>query len=127
MLQPFHNEEAVRVGEDTYRLVLNFRAIDATETQLGGRSYESILNELLVGRPSVGLQARVVWGLLREHHPHISLEEADALARGPSSGDIGVALGKLLHAAFPIIQEPKAKDANPQVRRGRSQSSARSG
>lgn len=127
MLQPLYNEEAVRVGDHTYRLVINFRTIDATETQLGGRSYESALTELLTGRPSTGLQARVVWGLLREHHPEVTIEEADALARGPSAADIGEAIGKLLHAAFPIVQTPKAKGENPPKRRGQSKPSMKRG
>lgn len=127
-LQAFYNEEAVKVGEDTYRLVINFRTIDATESQLGGRSYESVLTEMLAGSPSVGLQARVVWGLLREHHPDVALEEADALARGPAAVEIGIAIGRLLHAAFPMsVPDKKAKAPNPRKRRGRSKSSASSG
>lgn len=122
--KPFYNEEAVKVGDDTYRLVINFKAIDATESQLGGRSYEDVLSETVAGRASVGTQARIVWGMLREHHPEITVEEADALARGEASILIGAAIGKLILAAFPFNdQQPKAKGQNPPKRRGASKPS----
>jgi hypothetical protein len=119
MVQPFYNEEAVTADGETYRLVINFRTIDATESVLG-RSYDSVLREMLIGKPSVGLQARVVWGLLREHHSDITLEQADALARGKSGKLFGFAIGNLFQAAFPFAGEPKEKGPNPPKRRGAS-------
>lgn len=120
MVQPYYNEQAVTVGDETFRLVINFKTIDATESLLGGRSYDMILGEMLTGRPSVGTQARVVWGLLREHHPEITLEQASALARGEAGERVGIAIAQLLNAAFPLADEPKAKGKNPPQRRGAS-------
>lgn len=118
MLQAYYHEESVTVGGETYRLVLNFKTIDATESVLGGRSYDSILGEILSGSPSIGLQARVVWGLLREHHPEIPLELASSLARGEAGETVGIALAKLIQAAFPTAQGTKEKGKNPPKRRG---------
>jgi len=122
MVKPYYNEQAVTVGEETYRLVINFKTIDATESLLGGRSYDTILGEMLAGNPSVGLQARVVWGLLQEHHPKVTLEEASALARGEAGEAVGAAFAKLIEAAFPTA-EPEAKGKNPPKRRGASKPS----
>ena len=122
MVQPYYNEQAVKVGDETFRLVINFKTIDATESILGGRSYDAILGEMLAGRPAVGTQARVVWGLLREHHPEVTLEQASALARGEAGETVGIAIAKLLTDAFPIAEE-KPKGKNPRKRRGASKPS----
>jgi len=125
-LAPYYNEQAVSIDGETYRLVINFKTIDATESVLDGRSYDKILGEMLAGNPPVGLQARVVWGLLREHHPEVTLEQASALARGEAGEAVGYAIGKLIMAAFPAAKG-KAKDANPPKPRGASRPSSKRG
>jgi hypothetical protein len=117
-LQPFYNEQAVEVDGETYRLVLNFRTIDATESVLGGRAYDEIIEELVCGQPAVGTQTRVVWGLLREHHPDVTLDQAATLARGKASVAVGDAIGKLIDAAFPAADAEKEKEKNPPEPRG---------
>lgn len=116
--QPYYNEQSVEVDGEAYRLVMNFRTIDATESVLGGRAYDEVIEELLSGRPSIGLQTRVVWGLLREHHPEVTLEQASSLARGKAGVAVGEAIGKLIDASFPAADAVKEKDRNPPKRRG---------
>lgn len=125
--KPFYHEQSVTIDGATYRLVINFLAIDATESVLGGRAYPDILDDLLAGK-SVGVQARVVWGLLREHHPELTLEEAAALTIGAAGDTIGLAIGELILAAFPaLVVGEEAKGKNPPKPRGASRSSTRRG
>lgn len=127
-LAAFHHEQAVKVGGDTLRLVLNFGSIDAIEG-LVGRGFDTILPELVGSdaRPPLGLQGRVVWGLLREHHPEISLDQAATLLFGEASMSVGIAMGALINAAFSPADPTKAKPANPRKPRGASRSSSKPG
>lgn len=121
MFKPFYNEEAVKIGDDTIRLVINFRAMDATES-LVGRNYDEVLKEMAAGDPPLSLQGKVVWGLLREHHPDLSLDHAMTLLFGEPSVAVGFAMNKLLNAAFPAA-DPEAKGKNPTKPRGASKPS----
>lgn len=115
-LKPFYCEQSVKVGDEAYRLVVNWAMIDATESLLG-RPFDEVLTELLtpVPAPRMGTIGRVLWGLLREHHPEITLEEAAGLMFGETGETIGIAIGKLMMDAFPT-QEEKGK--NPRKPRG---------
>jgi hypothetical protein len=110
-LQPFYNEQAVVVGETAFRLVINFRTLDAIES-LTGKDFDSILAQLGGKRVPLSLQAKLVWGLLREHHAEVTLDEAMGLTRGVVGETIGLAIGQLITAAFPPETE-KAKGKNP--------------
>jgi len=128
----FYHEEQVTVGDETLRLVINFAALDAVES-LTGRSFDRILAEFTdegePGRPAkepgVALQGKVVWGLLRQHHPELSLDQVAGLLFGPTSAKIGAAIAKLMAAAFPPAEAAaeKAKAANPPEPRGASPTS----
>lgn len=122
-LAAFYNEEAVKVGDETLRLVINFHTIDATESLLG-RDYDSLIAELTnpaVTMP-VATQAKTLWGLLREHHPEINIDQVMTLVYDPEIGvAIGLAMHKLIKAAFPMAEKPKGK--NPPKRRGASKAS----
>ena len=120
MLQAFYNEEAVTVGGDTYRLVINFRAIDATESLLG-RSYNTILGEITSPDAPLSLVGKVLWGMLREHHPDVSLDQTASLLFGETGIKVGMAVSKLLNAAFSEAEDkPEAKGKNPRKPRGAS-------
>lgn len=124
-LKPFYCEQQVKVGDEAYRLVVNFGMIDATES-LTNRGFDEILAELLTVSPPprMGTIGRVLWGLLREHHPKVTLEEAAGLMFGDTGETIGIAIGKLMMDAFP---EEKEKGANPPKPRGASRRSSRRG
>jgi hypothetical protein len=120
MLKPFCHEQAVVIDGETLRLVLDFRAIDATE-QLLGKGYDAILDELQKPEATLGFQGKVLWGLLREHHPELSFDQILTLQMGENGLTMGLALQKLLEAAFPTAD--KAKAENPPKRRGASRPS----
>lgn len=119
MPKPFYSEQSVVIDGETLRLVINFKAIDATEKFLG-RNYGEILDELQEPNCPIGTTVGVVWGLLREHHPESSIDQAATLCFGAHSVAVGLALTDLLHAAFPVAE--KEKGPNPPKRRGRSRS-----
>lgn len=121
MSKPFYNEEQVKVGDETYHLVLNFRALDCIEG-LTGQSMTEILPQL--SNPPHSLAAKLLWGLLREKHEGITLDEAAGIAFGENSGPVGVAMGSLISRAFNL---GKSKDENPPKRRGKSKGSGKSG
>ncbi|KQM88658.1 hypothetical protein ASE67_02645 [Sphingomonas sp. Leaf23] len=123
MLAAFYHEEQLTVGDETLRLVINFAALDAVES-LTGRAFDRILADFTKkdAEPQLSLQGKVVWGLLRQHHPEITLDQVAALLFGPTGARIGAAIAKLMAAAFPAAEpaDPKAKGANPRKPRGAS-------
>lgn len=125
MPQAFYHERVIDHDGEKLRLVINFKGIDATEQLFGGRGYDSILDELQEDDCPIGTTGRVVWGLLREHHPEVTIDEAASLLFGETGVKIGLALSELLPAAFPATE--KAKGANPPKPRGRSRHSTRGG
>lgn len=125
MPEPFYHEQQVTtVDGEELTLAINFRAIDATE-QLVKRGYDEILEDLQKDNGMVGLKGKVIWGLLREHHPEYSLDHTLPLMRGENGVRMGLAIERLLHAAFPSVEKEKGK--NPPRRGGRSRSSEGSG
>lgn len=121
MLAAFYNEAQVTVGDDTLRLVVNMRTIDATE-QLVGMDMPSALQILLSPSPPLALGGKVVWGMLREHHPDVSLDQALGLMFGDTGAAVGVVMGDLLRRSFHLGEEAKDTE-NPPKRRGASKSS----
>jgi hypothetical protein len=129
-IQAFRHEEVVKIGDDALRLVLNFRALDAIESETQ-RPFDTILSQLTArgAVPPTSLVSRVVWGLLREHHADIDIDQATGLTNGADASAIGVAMGKLFETAFPraAAPDPKAKPANPRKPRGASKPSSSRG
>jgi hypothetical protein len=114
-MRPFYNEEQLTVGDETLTLVLNFRALDCIES-LTGETMPAILPQL-VGDPPYSLVGKVLWGLLREKHEGVSLDEAAGVAFGDEGAKVGLAIGTLLQRGFNLGE---AKGENPPKRRGRS-------
>lgn len=124
-MKPFYQEQLVEVDGEKFTLAINFKAIDATE-QLSGRDYDDILNELQSPGCRTGTMGRAVWGLLREHHPDMTLDETLSLIAGEKNGlKVGLALRELLQAAFPTAAE--AKGGNPPKPRGVSKPTSNGG
>lgn len=115
MPKPFYHEQSVVVDGETFQLAINFRAIDATE-QLVGRGYDEILEDIQKTDAPIGLLGKVLWGLLREHHSDLSLDQIFTLSRGEDGVTMGLAMSQLLEAAFPVSE--KAKGKNPPTPRG---------
>lgn len=119
-LKPFHHEQSVVIDGEALTLTINFRAIDATE-QLLGRGYDEIIDEIQQPSAPVGLTGKVLWGLLREHHPDLSLDQILTLQFGDNGVTMGLAIQQLLTAAFPTAEKEKGK--NPPKPRGASKPS----
>lgn len=127
MPKPFYNEQTVVVDGETLRLAINFRAIDSTE-QLIGLAYDDILDEIQREGAFTGMSTKVLWGLLRQHHPEITLDETASLCYGDAGVVVGLAMRELLAAAFPEPGEhEQAKDANPPERGGQLQTTESNG
>jgi len=126
----FYHEVAVAYEGETLRLALDFLALDAIESATD-RSFDGILRELTTPNvePTTSLLSKVVWGLLRQHHPDITLDQVPTLLYSDASTAIGIGMGKLLETAFPRAEpaKGKAKPANPRKPRGASKSSSSRG
>lgn len=120
MPKSFHHEQTVVVDGEAIRLVIDFHAIDATE-QLMKSGYDQILEDFQKPDSPVGLQGKVLWGLLREHHSDLSFNQIMTLLQGENGLTVGLAVDQLLHAAFP--EADKAKGKNPPKPRGASRPS----
>ena len=123
MVRPFYHEQRVEVEGEPLRLVLNFGAIDAAESILAPLTFDQIIGQMLDGSASLATQARVIWGLLREHHPELSIDQATAVVVGSNNVAIGVAVGNLIQAAFPLKSDKEETGANPPKPRGASRNS----
>jgi hypothetical protein len=121
-VRAFYNEASVEVEGEQLTLVLNFRAIDVIES-LAKQPMSDILKQL---GPSVpySLVGKVLFGLLREMHDGVSLDQAAGVAFGPDGAKVGMAISDLLDRGFNFGE---AKGKNPPKRRGRSQSSEKNG
>lgn len=120
MPKPFYNEQSVVIDGETIRLVIDFRAIDATE-QLLEMGYDLILEEIQKSGSPLGFQAKVLWGLLREHHPEMTFDEIMPMLLGENAVTVGLALTALFEAAFPVAE--KERGQNPPKPRGASKPS----
>jgi len=128
MIPTFYNEEVVKVGDDTLRLVLDFQALDAIERETK-RPFDGILQELTSGAETAAsaLSSRVLWGLLRRHHPDLDIGQATWLVNSASAPALGIAMGGLFESAFPRADPPKpgkVKPAHPRKPRGASKATS---
>ena len=111
-MKSFYHEGQVEVDGETLHLVCNFRAIDCIES-LTGQNMSDILSQLV--DPPHALVGKVTWGLLREKHEGVTLDQAMHVAFGPEGPKVGLVIGDVLRRAFNVGE---AKDENPRKRRG---------
>lgn len=102
-----------RIGGTTYRLVYNNDTFVEVETQLGGRSFLSVLKELSGGDPSLGSMRALMWAGLQNQHPDIDLGQCgDWILTGEQ--DAIDAMTRAITAAMPKASEDGDKAAgNP--------------
>lgn len=121
MFPTFYEEEQVKLDGGVLRLAINFRALGAIET-LTERGMDELLPSLLGGNAQTNVIGKVIWGLMREHHPESTLDDAAGLMFDKKTAvPVGLAVNALLMRAFHL--EPEAKDKNPPKRRGASKAS----
>lgn len=121
-MRAFYNEAQVEVEGEVLTLVLNFRAIDVIES-LTQQPMSEVLKQLGPSMP-YSLVGKMLWGLLREKHDGVTLDEAAGVAFGPSGQKVGMAMSDLINRGFNVAE---AKEKNPRKRRGASKSSLSSG
>lgn len=117
-MRSFYHEGQVEVEGETLHLVCNFRAIDVIESVTGEKMTE-ILGQMI--DPPHALVGKVLWGLLREKHEGVTLDQAAGVGFGPDAAKVGLVMGDVLRRAFNIGEEAKAE--NPPKRRGASKPS----
>jgi hypothetical protein len=121
MFPSFYEEEQVEIDGGALRLAINFRALGAIET-LVEKGMDEILPAILTGNAHLNVIGKVLWGLLREHHPESTLDDAAGLMFNKTTNvKVGLAMNALLMRAFHL--EPEAKGKNPPKRRGASKAS----
>jgi hypothetical protein len=118
-MRSFYHEGQVEVEGETLHLVCNFRAIDVIES-VTEQKMTDILPQLV--DPPHSLIGKVLWGLLREKHEGVTLDQAAGVGFGPSGAAVGLVMGDVLRRAFNIGEE-KAEGKNPPKPRGRSKAS----
>lgn len=122
-LSRLYDEELVEAGENRIRLCLNFRAIDVIE-DLTEMTMPEILPVLLGQNPPYALSGKVLYGLMREHHPETTLDEVAGLMLDKDhSPKVGMAMATLLLRVFNLGDGQEAKDRNPSAPHGASASS----
>lgn len=112
-MRSFYNEAQVVVEDEPLTLVLNFRAIDAIEG-VTGLPMSQVLPQLGPDCP-YSLAGKVLWGLLREKHEGVTLDQAAGVAFGPDGVKAGLAMTEVINRGFNFSE---AKDQNPPKRRG---------
>lgn len=117
-MRPFYHEGQVEVDGENLHLVCNFRALDVIES-VTGQKMSDILPQLV--DPPHSLVGKVLWGLLREKHENVTLDEAAGVAFGEKGGLVGVVMGDVLRRSFNI--GAAEKKPNPPKRRGTSKAS----
>lgn len=121
-LKAFHTEQPVVVDGTTFRLVIDFRAIDAMEG-VTGRSFDVVLAELQGEEGAKhGTITRLLWALTRAHHPELTLDEASSLQYGSHALAVGAAVQQLITNAF-ATGDDKPKATRPRKPRGASKPS----
>lgn len=120
-MRSFYHEGQVEVEGETLHLVCNFRALDVIES-VTGQKMTQILPQLV--DPPHALVGKVLWGLLREKHENVTLDEAAGVGFGPQGDAVGVVMGDVLRRAFNLGE---SGDENPPKRRGRSKISEKNG
>lgn len=109
-MRAFKATETVTTPEGDYTLSINIEVIDAIEDDFD-MDFESAV--ALVGKGRLGKIARFLRGLLLQHHPNVTLEDAFTLAR--EHGDaFNAAMVRLLEKARPEQTEAATSgDENP--------------
>lgn len=123
-MRAFRATETVSVPEGDYTLSINIEVIDAIEDDFD-TDFGSAVQ--FVEKRRLGKIAKFLRGLLLQHHPDITLEDAFALAR-----EHGVvfneAMVRLLSKARPEEQESAGGEENPpNAHHGTGESSSSNG
>lgn len=99
----FNSEQRVEFGGESLTLAIDFRTIDLIEESVG-ESMPAVMAKLS-GDPPTGVAAKIVWAMLRRHHPDLKLDLVGALMLGPHRNVIAGGMGELLSRAMNLGDE----------------------
>jgi hypothetical protein len=108
-MRAFKATETVATPEGDYTLSINIDVIDAIEDDFD-MDFESAVK--LVGKGRLGKIARFLRGLLLEHHPNVTRDDAFTLAR-EHGAEFNTAMERLLEKARPEVAEVAVEGENP--------------
>jgi hypothetical protein len=123
-MRAFKATETVETPDGDYTLSINIEVIDAIEDDFD-TDFESAVE--LVGKGRLGKIARFLRGLLLQHHPNVTLDDAFTLARAHGTA-FNEAMARLLEKARPEQAEASGDGENPpNAHRGTGENSSSRG
>lgn len=104
MTNPLRGEVPLKVGDQTYTLVLSWNGLCHLE-EATGKSALEVIAEMAVmqadpKRMRYTVLRTLLWSALIEHHPTLSVEDAGRIAGAVGVGKVSGALAKAMGAAF---------------------------
>jgi hypothetical protein len=114
MANPMRGEGEVRIGERSFRLVIDINALIEAE-DAARMDMQALLGEFEQGRSLKPLRA-LFWAALRKHHADVHLVEAGELLSEAGLKAVAEPISKLLVAVFPA----PSGDAKPRPRKAAS-------
>ena len=96
MIDPGREVQLV-AGETTYILYAGNRALRLIERETGKPLTDAIED---MQRGSVGLMTTMLWSMLQQHHPTMTLDDVDEVIDAAGYEAIGEAVGEAANRAF---------------------------
>lgn len=121
MVRPFRNEVTVVCAGDEFTLAIDISIIDALEDEFD-LPFDELMAQFKQGT-RVGKASRLLRGLLRRHHPDLTLDDVGGLLMEDSEPFAG-AMQRLFEKASP---EQEASENPPKAHRGTGGSSSSNG
>lgn len=127
-LVAFSVEEQAEAFGETLTLRLDFRAATVIEGALD-MDLPIAVAHIRSGSCSYSVLCQVLWGLLREHHPSVTLDQCLSVVmdKGTDGAKVGFALDALLNRAFPLPAKDDDKKKPQRKPSGQSRSSVAAG
>ncbi len=90
-------EVTLVAGETSYTLYAGNRALRLIERETG-KPLPDALEQMTQG--SVGLMTTMLWALLQQHHPQLTMDDVDEVIDAAGYDAIGEAVGEAANRAF---------------------------
>lgn len=107
----YQGEAELKVGEDSYTLVVNWRVLMAVEAATG-MGFPALLEELKT-RATIKLITQVIWQSLKVKHPELTFDDAGELVFGAGMGPAIVAWYECFNQAWGDLNAEKPADPLP--------------
>ena len=122
-VRPFKATEVVSTPDGDFTLAIDMAIIDSLEDEFDC-GFDELMSQFQ-GKVRIGKLARLLRGLLVQHHPGLTLDDTGALAMAYGE-ELGEGMKRLFEKAQP--EPAEAKGANPpKPRRGAQKASLQHG